>query len=271
MLIFPNAKINIGLQITGKRPDGYHNLETIFYPLALTDALEFVEVGNNTSLPLLVNTGLAVKEADESNLVIKAYRLMQQKYNLPQLSIHLHKTIPFGAGLGGGSANAAFMITALNKHFKLGLNTQTLIEFATQLGSDCPFFIINQPCFATGRGEILNTIDLNLSQYYLMLVKPNIHISTAQAFEGIKPENVKISLPELIKTPIEQWACLIQNHFETHLFETYPVLSEIKNELYKYGAIYASMSGSGSTIYGIFKTEPIIDFPTCFVWKGKMM
>jgi 4-diphosphocytidyl-2-C-methyl-D-erythritol kinase len=271
MLVFPNAKINIGLNIVSKRPDGFHNLETVFYPIALTDALEFVENKGSKQLPLFTNSGLVIEGNPEQNLVVKAYHLMKQKFGLPPISIHLHKVIPFGAGLGGGSADAAFMVTALNKHFELSLSTQQLIEIAAQLGSDCPFFVINKPCIASGRGEILSPIELNLSGYIIVLVKPDIHISTAQAFAGITPKQPACRVSESIQKPIESWDCTICNDFENHIFKAHPVLANIKHEFYKAGAVYAAMSGSGSTIYGIFKTEPNVDFNGCYVWKGKML
>ncbi len=251
MITFPNAKINIGLNITEKRPDGYHNLETIFYPIELCDALEFVkekETKFNCS-------GLEIEGEYNNNLIIKAYRLLKEEFNLPSIEIHLHKAIPMGAGLGGGSSDAAFMLKMLNDNFQLGLSSQELQQKATKLGADCAFFIENKPTLAKGIGNIFEPTTLNLAGYHIVLVKPNVHVSTAEAYEGCKPQHWTTPLKEAIKQPIAEWKNYIFNDFEKTVFVAHPELANIKEMLYNKGAIYAAMSGSGSTIYGIFDKE----------------
>ncbi|MCF6365186.1 MAG: 4-(cytidine 5'-diphospho)-2-C-methyl-D-erythritol kinase [Bacteroidales bacterium] len=253
MLIFPNTKINIGLNITEKRADGFHNIETIFFPVSLSDILEFVETKKNT---VFTNTGIVVDSSEFDNLVLKAYKLLKLDFKLPPLNIHLHKIVPLGAGLGGGSSDASFMLKALNNCFKLNLSGKELINYAQKLGSDCPFFIKNNPVFAEGTGNIFTNIELDLSSYYILLVKPDIHISTKDAFSNIKPHKPKKPLTELIKQPINKWEKIIKNDFETSIFKIYPEIKKIKDTLYDIGAIYAQLSGSGATVYGIFKNEP---------------
>ncbi len=268
MVSFPNAKINIGLNILNKRDDGFHNLETIFYPINLCDVLEFVEVDGRVDFS---NSGLNIDCDIEDNLCVKAYRLLQKNYNLPNIKIHLHKVIPFGAGLGGGSSDASFVLKSLNEYFQLGISSDTLKEFSSQLGSDCAFFIDNKPSFAYDRGEKLQEIDLNLKGYHIVLVKPDIHISTQEAYAGINPKVPEVSLKELISQPIENWKNSIFNDFENHLFKAYPLIKKIKEDLYNMGAVYASMSGSGSSVYGIFKEK--VDakiFKDYFVWQGML-
>jgi len=268
MICFPNAKINLGLNIVNKRSDGFHNIETIFYPIALCDSLEFVE---SNKLKLTI-TGHDIEGDIEKNLVVKAFRLLQQSYKLPELNIHLHKVIPSGAGLGGGSADAAFMLKLLNTSFKLGLSSSDLKAHAAILGSDCSFFIDNTPSFAHGRGEIIEKISLSLSQYHILLVKPNIHVSTAEAYGGVKPHVLSQSLKELINLPVNEWKNNIYNDFERNIFEKHPFISNLKEEMYQKGAVYASMSGSGSSVFGIFEQTPALSdkFDQCFVWKGKL-
>jgi len=255
MVIFPNTKINIGLNITERRNDGFHNLETIFYPINLSDVLEFVETKNKT---IYVGTGISIDLTESNNLVIKAYNLLKEKYKLPNLKIHLHKVIPMGAGLGGGSADASFMLLALNSYFNLNISEKELINYALKLGSDCPFFIKNKPIFAEETGNIFSEIKLDLSKYFILLVKPDIHVSTKNAFNGIKACKPKKSLKELIKLPIKDWKNIIVNDFEDGIFKLYPEIKNIKNSLYNMGAIYAQMSGSGSTVFGIFEEKPYI-------------
>lgn len=268
MVVFPNAKINLGLYVVEKRPDGFHNLETIFYPAPWRDALEVVPAtGNETTLNI---TGLAVDAPTEKNLVMRAYKLLANEYNLPKLDIYLHKAIPFGAGLGGGSADAAFMLTMLNQLFELGISEDKLAEYAATLGSDCAFFVYNYPMIASGRGEILSPIKVDLSGYTIVLVKPPFGISTPEAFAGITPKKPKIPLTEAISQPIERWKDVLFNDFEPHLFRNHPQLAAIKQQLYDKGAIYAAMSGSGSTIFGLFDKE--IDFTVegCTVFSAKL-
>jgi 4-diphosphocytidyl-2-C-methyl-D-erythritol kinase len=249
MISFPNAKINIGLNITEKRPDGFHNLETVFFPVGWSDALEFVESGQLQ----FTTSGIPVSGAPESNLVMKAYRLLKDDYQLPALKIHLHKQIPFGAGLGGGSADAAFMLIMLNKYFELNISEEKLVAYSAILGSDCPFFILNKPVFATGRGELMNIIDLRLNGLFLFIVKPPVEVSTAKAFQFVVPKKSEFSLTELIKLPVSQWKDKISNQFETSVFQQYPEIEMLVKTVYANGAEYASMSGSGSCVFGIFR------------------
>jgi 4-diphosphocytidyl-2-C-methyl-D-erythritol kinase len=259
MISFPNAKINIGLFISGKRPDGFHNLETVFFPVGWSDALEIAE----SDVLQFSASGIPVSGAPESNLVVKAYFLLQKDFGLPALKIHLHKQIPFGAGLGGGSADAAFMLRMLNQTFDLNISQEKLLEYAAVLGSDCPFFILNKPVFATGRGEIMNEINLNVNGLYLLLVKPPVEVSTTRAFQNVVPQKPAISLSELINLPVRNWKDNIVNQFESSVFPQYPEISNIKNQLYDLGAVYASMSGSGSCVFGLFN-EPTTSIEKLF-------
>ena len=254
MIVFPNCKINLGLHILGKREDGFHNLETVFYPVPFKDALELIP-STNTEIEF-TGTGLAVDGNAADNLCVKAYHLLKKDFpELPSVNIHLHKTIPMGAGLGGGSADAAFMLKLLNEKFKLNLSTNQLINYALQLGSDCPFFIINKPCFATGRGEMLEETAVDLSAYKIVLINPGIHINTGWAFTNITPALPVKSINEIIKQPINTWKDELKNDFETAVFTAHPTIKEIKEDLYSQGAVYAAMSGSGSTVFGIFNTN----------------
>ncbi len=261
MIVFPNCKINLGLHIVGKREDGYHNLETVFYPLTFKDALEIVP-NHNKDENEFTATGIAVDGPAEDNLCLKAWHLLKKDFpKLSAVKIHLHKSIPMGAGLGGGSADAAFMLKMLNDHFNLDIFEERLIRFALELGSDCPFFIINRPCFATGRGEVLEEVDVDLSAYKIVLINPGIHISTAWAFskrsDGSQSSDPLKSLKKIISQPIETWKDELQNDFENPVFEAHPQIKTIKENLYQQGAIYAAMSGSGSTVFGIFPQDPV--------------
>ena len=252
MIVFPNAKINIGLNVVSKREDGYHNLETIFFPLKLADALEFVE----TDETKITTSGIQIDGAPEQNLILKAFHLLQADFNIPPIHFHLHKVIPFGAGLGGGSSDAAFTLIMLNDYFNLGLSPQKLEFYASQIGADCPFFILNKPTFATGIGNKFHNIELDLSDYEFVILKPNISVSTPEAYKNVIPRNPKFRLTEIIKTPVDQWKNLIVNDFEKSVFQKYPQIAEIKQLLYDFGAGYASMSGSGSAVFGIFHHLP---------------
>ena len=254
MICFPNAKINIGLNIVSKRTDGYHNLETIFYPIPLKDILEFVPSQNSETS--INQSGINLNIPEDKNICMKAYHLLARNYPLPSLDIYLHKIIPNGAGLGGGSADASFFLKSLNEYFNLNIPNRKLIDYASELGADCAFFINNEAVFASGTGNIFDDIELNLQNYYMVLVKPNFSISTLEAFNNIKPKMPDISLKELIKLPVSEWKDRIVNDFEENLFQKYPLLSEIKQNLYNQGAVYASMSGSGSAIYGLFTDKP---------------
>ena len=250
MLCFPNCKINLGLYITNKRQDGYHDLETVFYPLALKDALEVVPAVE-TKLHL---SGKQVAGNESNNLVLKAYELLRAKYpgKISALDIYLHKAIPMGAGMGGGSADGAFMLSLLNEYCALNLDKGELAKLALQLGSDCPFFIYNSPQFAKGRGEQMQAISLDLSAYSIQLICPQVHVSTREAFTMITPKSAAFDLSRLASLPLEEWKGKISNDFEAPVFAQHPELASIKKQLYNSGAIYASMTGSGSTIYGIF-------------------
>jgi 4-diphosphocytidyl-2-C-methyl-D-erythritol kinase len=270
MIVFPNAKINIGLHITGKRSDGYHNIESCFYPVAWSDILEVAKSKNLT----VGSTGIPVPGPWKDNLCYKAYRLLQEDHNLPPVDIHLHKILPICAGLGGGSSDGAFALKAFNELFNIGLSDENLEDYSLKLGSDCPFFICNQPTFVTGRGEIFEEIDISLGGKMALLVNPPLHISTAEAYEGIrnysKPGQL---LNDLQRFPIEQWHGLIKNDFEEGLFKKHPELASLKELLYKKGAQYASMTGSGSTIYGIFdqRADTRGWFPADYlVWQGEL-
>ncbi len=252
MISFPNAKINIGLYITEKRTDGFHNLETVFFPVGWSDVLETAESDELR----LTTSGISISGSPESNLVMKAYSLLQKDFDLPVLKIHLHKQIPFGAGLGGGSADGAFMLQMLNKSFNLNLSMDKLLDYAAALGSDCPFFILNKPVFATGRGEIMRVIDLSLNGMFILLVKPPFEVSTARAFQNVVPRKPNVSLSELINLPIQNWKNNIINQFESSVFPQYPEIANIKDQLYDRGAVYASMSGSGSCVFGLFNERP---------------
>lgn len=253
MLAFPNCKINLGLHILNKREDGFHNLETVFYPLAFKDALELVPAANATTRVEFTGTGIIIDGDAADNLCVKAYHLLQKDFpQLPAVKIHLHKAIPMGAGLGGGSADAAFMLKILNDKFKLNLSTPQLLSYALQLGSDCPFFIINKPCFATGRGEVLEELTIDLSACKILLINPGIHINTGWAFSNIAPALPAKSVKEIIQQPISSWKAELKNDFEAPVFAAHPAIKAIKETLYAQGAVYAAMSGSGSTVFGIF-------------------
>lgn len=256
MILFPNAKINIGLNITERRPDGYHNLETIFYPLNIKDALEVVQSDRLS----FSSSGLDIPGRMEDNLCVKGYHMLKQDHNLPPVSIHLHKQIPIGAGLGGGSSDAAFFIRLMNEEFKLGLSVDDMTEYARRLGADCAFFIGNKPVFAFERGDEFEPVKLDLSAYKIVLVMPPVHVSTGEAFRGIVPAQPKESLFDLIKLPIADWKKFIKNDFEISIFKNHAEIRGIKAALYEAGAIYASMSGSGASVFGIFKDTPDLKF-----------
>ena len=255
MITYPNAKINLGLNIVEKRPDGYHNLETVFYPINLQDALEVTLLEGEKEYALTLS-GTPIEGDPDQNLVVKAYRLLKQDFpDMPAIDIHMYKHIPTGAGLGGGSADATFMIKLLNEKFKLGLGIEKMEEYATSLGADCAFFIQNKPVFATGIGNIFEPIQLSLKGYYLVLVKPDIFVSTKDAFSLIQPMKPTQSLKEIARMPVETWRATMKNDFEFSVFQKYPEIAAIKDKLYDMGAIYASMSGSGSSVYGIFREQ----------------
>ena len=265
MLTFPNCKINLGLHILQKRADGFHDLETVFYPLPLKDALEVISdiEKNKNSTPSISfsSSGSPIEIQTEENICVKAYHLIKKDFpQLPAIKMHLHKIIPTGAGLGGGSADGAFALKLLNEKFNLRLSIEELKHYGLQLGSDCPFFILNKPCVATGRGEILEEIQLDLSDYKFVLVNPGIHINTGWAFSQITPTLPKRSAKEIIQQPIETWKNELITDFESTVFKNYPEIKEIKDSLYRSNAVYAGLSGSGSTVFGIFKKESKTSF-----------
>ena len=251
MIVFPNAKINIGLNILNRRSDGYHNIETIIYPVAIRDVLEVVEAEHLS----FTSSGLAIPGDPDHNLCLKAYHLISKDFKLPPVQIHLHKHIPIGAGLGGGSSDASFFIKLMNDKFGLKLNSTRMEKYASQLGTDCSFFIQNKPVFAFERGDKLKVANIDLSTYYMVLVMPAIHVSTAEAYHGISFGKALRSLSELIKLPVQEWRSLISNDLEETAIAKYPAIGLIKKALYNAGALYASMSGSGSSVYGIFSEE----------------
>lgn len=252
MIVFPKAKINIGLRIIRKRADGYHDIETLFYPVALCDALEFVTLTEPNDTDILTVSGINTGSDSEGNLIIKAIRKLRENHTFPFLRIHLHKAIPVGAGLGGGSSDAACMLKALNRHFRLSIDERFLKALALESGSDCPFFIDGTPAFATARGEILTPVRPVLAGYYLLLLNPGIGINTREAYQNCRPGIPSASLYNLVDRPITEWKEVITNDFENYAFNKHPLIGEIKDELYNSGALFSSMSGSGSSVYGIF-------------------
>ncbi len=274
MIVYPNCKINFGLHILEKRTDGYHDIETNFYPIVLSDILEIIEnkdPENSPSFPLSTS-GLTIQGTTSSNLCVKAYKLLKKDFpKLPWVRVHIHKIIPIGAGLGGGSSNGAFALKLYNELFSLNICKEKLLEYAAVLGSDCPFFIINKPCYATGRGEILKEIDLDLSAYKFAIINPGIYINTGDAFRDIRPRFSEKSVLDIIKEPIETWKENLVNDFTEPVYKKYPEIQSIEDHLYHAGAIYACMSGSGSTVYGLFKKEAEVELsfpPHYFVRVG---
>lgn len=255
MISFPNAKINLGLQILRKRADGFHELETIFYPVTqLRDVLEFIPLKKGKSR--MVQTGLVVAGDYAENLVWRAFQRIKNKFpdQIPELEIHLHKAIPMGAGLGGGSADASFMLQTLNRYFDLRLSSMELESISLELGSDCPFFIRNTPQYATGRGEKMSSIEIDLSAYRIEIFCPDVPVSTRSAFSGIEPKAPIFELKTLPQIPLANWREVLQNDFEESIFEMHPEIAQAKAKMYADGALYASMSGSGSAVFGIFES-----------------
>lgn len=283
MIGFPNAKINFGLRVRRKRSDAYHDIETLLFPVGLCDVLEIME--SKTGKTTLRCTGLSIDlsptefvqasnpAAPIQNLVIRVYELLKKDFDLPPVYIHLHKAIPTGAGLGGGSSDCAFTLKMLDQLFKLGLSYEQQIDYVSQLGSDCAFFLENKPALASGRGEMLQAVTLDLKAYHICIVKPNIHIHTGQAYSWIKPSEPNNSLQNIITKQVSDWKHLLLNDFETAVFKRYPEIKAMKEKFYLSGAVYAAMSGSGSAVFGIFEHEPdAIDLPKgYFKWKGELL
>ena len=268
MLTFPSCKINIGLRITEKRPDGFHNLQSCFYPVAWGDALEIIPSQEFA----FSSSGLLIPGNSERNLCVQAYELLKADFALPPVQIHLHKIVPIGAGLGGGSADAAFTLTLINEQFGLALDNESLEDYAKQLGSDCAFFIQNRPLYCLAKGDVFSPISVDLTGHYILLVYPNLAISTAEAYAGVRPSVPDVTLFEQLQMPIGTWRENIHNDFEDSLFFKNPILPQIKQQLYDAGAVYASMSGSGSTVYGIFNAPIVVpnQFINYRVWKGRL-
>jgi 4-diphosphocytidyl-2-C-methyl-D-erythritol kinase len=258
MITFPKAKINFGLWITGKRPDGYHNIETIFYPVPVCDALEFVVPSGPVNDDELTVTGIRIGTEHGNNLVIKAVRRLREDFSVPFLKIHLHKAIPSGAGLGGGSSDAACMLRAINRYFNFSIDNIALRKYALELGSDCPFFIDPVPSIATGRGELLRHIRPFLEGYHILLLNPGVGIRTKEAYINSRISQHETDLEKLSCRDPAEWKNLIFNDFEEYAFKFYPQIADLKKALYRSGAVYSSMSGSGSTVYGIFEDKPAI-------------
>jgi 4-diphosphocytidyl-2-C-methyl-D-erythritol kinase len=268
MIDFPCCKINLGLHVLFKRSDGYHDIETCFYPVSRTDILEVIP----HKVFSFAQSGIKIEGNQEDNLCVRAFRLLQTEFGITEAEIHLHKIIPMGAGLGGGSSDAAFTLKLLNQVFDLRLTRERLIKYAAQLGSDCAFFIGDQPMIGMGRGEILSPASVSLKGYHLVLVKPEVHISTAEAYSGIKPKQPENSIAEVLNLPIQEWKEKLKNDFETSIFQKYSVVKDAKAKLYSLGAIYSSMSGSGASVFGVFD-KPIDlkkEFLSMDYWSGEL-
>ncbi len=269
MISFPPCKINIGLNVISKRTDGYHDIETCFYPIPWTDILEIIP----SDILEFSHSGYLIPGKAEENLCLKAYQLLKKDFDLLPVKIHLHKVIPSGAGLGGGSSNAAYTLRTLNMIFDLQLDMHQLQQYASQLGSDCTFFIEDKPMIGTGRGGVLNEVQVKLDGKFIILIKPDVHVSTAEAYEGVKPGfNLKHIRDIIEMTDLTKWKNVLINDFEESVFMKHSLIKEIKSTLYQQGAVYASMSGSGSAVYGIF--EKPIDLTNHFqnstYWSGTL-
>lgn len=251
MVVFPNAKINLGLEVLRKRKDGFHDIDSVFFPIPLCDAMELMP-DKQLKKDVWHFSGLHISGRPTDNLCSGALKLLREKFDVPKLTIFLHKVIPMGAGLGGGSSDGSFVIRALNKKCQLNMSDEEMKEMALQLGSDCPFFINNEPAQATGRGEVLRPVDPGLQGKYLVLIHSEIHVSTAEAYAKMEVDESHESPAQIVKKPIEEWRHLLRNRFEEYAFVEYPELARTKEKLYQSGALYASMTGSGSAIYGIF-------------------
>lgn len=272
MVVFPISKINIGLRITDKRTDGYHNIETIFYPLKLVDALEFVVSDSQTEGDHFEVTGIDTGAHGGANLVMKALLKLREVRSFPYLNIHLHKAIPAGAGLGGGSSDAACMLRAVNRHFRLKIDDTGILKMSLELGSDCPFFVEGVPSLGSGRGEILSPVKEALNGYYLVLVNPGVGINTTEAYLNCTPGEANPSLADLYHQQVSRWKGTIVNDFEKFAFKKFPVIGELKETLYKTGALFSLMSGSGSSVYGIFNSKPALpsSIGKNIIWEGLM-
>ena len=263
MLTKPICKINLGLNVVERRPDGYHNLETVFYPVPICDTLEVFEMDDAFPSPYncdLKVTNITIDGDEQKNLVVRAYNLLKQDFpSLPRIHAHLYKDIPTQAGMGGGSSDCGFMITLLNEQFHLGLSNEQMIRYAARLGADCAFFILNKPCYAEGIGERLEPIDLDLSGWYLAVVRPDIPVPTKEAFSLITPQHPAKNCRDIVMQPVETWRDGLANDFEKSVFALHPEIGDIKDRLYDLGATYAAMSGSGSSLFGLFRQTVSLD------------
>lgn len=267
MVAFPPCKINLGLRIVAKRADGYHDLETCFYPIPWTDVLEVIHATHTQ----FAYSGHVIPGASENNLCERAYRLLHRDFAIGPVHLHLHKVLPSGAGLGGGSSDGAYTLRLLNQLFSLQLSREQLISYAAMLGSDTPFFVGDSPMIGRGRGEILSPVNLTLAGTYAVLLKPDLHISTAAAFAGIVPKAQETDIATVVTNNPETWKNRLHNDFEDSLFPKFPVLPELKKRLYVAGAYYASLSGSGSTVYGLFRQRPeLATDPGVTKWEGQL-
>lgn len=274
MITFPIAKINLGLNVVARRSDGYHDLETVFYPVPICDALEVTPMDNLFPSPYdcdLKVSNISIEGDEQRNLVVRAYNLLKQDYpQLPRIHVHLHKAIPTQAGMGGGSSDCAYMIRLLNEQFQLGLTTQHMQDYAARLGADCPFFILSRPAYAEGIGERLEPITLDLSRYWIAIVRPDIPVSTKEAFSLIHPHRPLKNCRDVVMQPIETWRDYLVNDFEQSVFALHPEIGAIKEQLYSLGAVYAAMTGSGSSVFGLFTANINLSehFPTSFTYCG---
>jgi len=266
MVVYPNCKINLGLNIISKRPDGFHNIESVFYPVAWCDMLEIIPAASDS----FVFDGLGLDCATEENICYKAWNLVKKHFDISGISMYLYKKIPFGAGLGGGSSDGAYVLMALNELFGLNIKRKVMAGLASELGSDCTFFLDNRPCFVSGTGGDIAPMELSLKGYYLMVVKPSVSVSTVQAYRMITPQKPVLQLSEVITRPVASWKKYLFNDFESPVMAQYPAIRKVKDRLYEMGAVYAAMSGSGSAVYGLFlhEVEADNDFAGCQMWKG---
>jgi len=266
MVVFPNAKINLGLHVIRKRADGFHDIETLFYPIGLCDALEIIPSPDGAFL--FTSSGPEIPGDTKDNLCVRAYNILSEIFDLLPVHIHLHKVIPMGAGLGGGSSDGAFAIRMLNKIFNLGLSMEAMRGFTRSLGSDCPFFIDNIPAIGIERGDRLEPVSIYLSGYHIVIVVPKFRVSTTAAYAGVTPHLPAMALKNILNEPVTRWKELLRNDFEPSVFHEFPVIREVKDRLYEAGAIYSSMSGSGSAVYGLFKVRPSLEnlFSDCNIF-----
>ncbi|CAN5298714.1 4-(cytidine 5'-diphospho)-2-C-methyl-D-erythritol kinase [soil metagenome] len=268
MVAFPFCKINLGLQILNKQPDGYHSISTCFFPVRWTDVLEILPASKTR----FTQTGITIPGEAADNLCLKAYHLLQNDFNLSPVEMHLHKIIPTGAGLGGGSSDAAHTLTILNGVFELGLSQEQLMSYASRIGSDCSYFVQDKPMLGSGRGEILEAIEIDLNGYHIALITPDLHVSTAEAYSRVTPFRHAVELKQILKQPVIKWRDQLKNDFEESVFNKLPAIKELKEQMYSLGALYASMSGSGSSVFGIFERE--IDLRSQFRnvqgWAGQL-